>query len=228
MKKKIILLMVVLMSILLVGCEKEEVVEEGRALITDSFTNFITVKMNVLSSSYDKYAEEEASDELVNMMVFNMADYEATPVTICGLDKELIEDNFEGVYNKLDYEIKNESCTVTYKGATEEDKDVPYKVVTKYNSLTNSAQIKIYKDKKLHLTIEYIEADGKFVSQYYYENDKVLYKGLFSDAYLVVGMTNNSEKPESIYNTNNFFDKEWTKSNEIWIEYVDGKIVSLV
>lgn len=236
MKKIFLSLIILVLCLNFVGCQKEK--EDNNTNTDDGEKTNINnnVKPTLLLNSYDQYTKSKT--EIYNtlngvitkdnasmassLVGFLSADVAFIPITMCGLgESERI--GFELSYTDLEILSSESQCKVSY---TTDGIKSSYDAI--YDKKTDSIQIKIYKDEILMMINEHIKLDKGYASLRYYidGDDSIVYKAIFRDDYIAVGYFENVKKdPTSIYK--NKPNIEWTKNGTNWTEYKDGKITTI-
>jgi hypothetical protein len=230
---------ILLISFMLVGCgskiEYDVPVNGNENTVNDK------TKVGTIAQSYEKYVDlkSDAYNMLSNqteegenynfslsmgLLGFSTLDLTLVPLTFCGLEDEAAIAGLAFLYKDIDYKSTDDSCKITFKS---EDSKMTYD--TKYDKKSDSVQTKLYENDKLIAISEYVKLNKGYATQYYSieEESASIYKSIFDDERIIVGMNSDVSEPESIFKNESLATEEWTKSQELWTKYENGTVTSI-
>lgn len=241
MKKIMMICMVCFLALSLVGCGNNGTNQNNNNGSDDSGKKYNeNTKVKTIADSYSKYTELKSksydllSDNLdesnwsisLGLLGFVGVDLSLVPLTFCGLDDEAAVLGLKFLYQDVDYKSTKDTCDLTLK--SKDGESWTYNV--KFDEKTDSVQTKMYSNGKLQLVSEYVKLNEGYATQFYsIEEDGTsqVYKSIFDSKRMIVGMKSEVDEPESIFKNPSIATEEWTKSQELWSKYENGKTTSI-
>lgn len=195
--------------------------------ISVSYRKFTELKTEI----YDKLNAEISDSQNYNfslsmgLLGFATIDLSMIPLTFCGEDKEAALIGLSFLYSNTTYESTDNNCKISF---TTDAGKVSYDSI--YDKKSDSLQTKMYENDKLTAISEYVKLDNGYATQFYTDDgdEASVYKAIFDQKRIIVGMQNQTGIPESIYKNSSIATEDWTKSQELWSKYEDGKVVSII
>lgn len=245
MKKFGLLLFLICVCFVTIGCSKDvEMYDSEGNKVNESDVNENVnddTKVGTIAESYEKYTtlKGEVYTELTNKMEennqfnlslsmgllgFSSLDLTFIPLTFCGLEDQTAVAGLSFLYKNIDYKSTKDSCKIVF---TSDEGTMTYN--SKYDKKTDSLQTKVYEGDKLIAISEYTKLDSGYATQYYsVDEETVVYKSIFSQGKMIVGLVKNVSEPETLFKNSSMATEEWTKSEYMWAKYDNGVVTSIL
>lgn len=229
MKKRILIFLLIIISLMLVSCGKKTAggndIGGGKGkTIHESYEDYLEKKQDMyglLNTAIDANEGNYQDSIALSMSLISFAglDYSLVPLTFCGLDEASVKAGLLHLYGNIDYKSSNNSCTMTFTNGEEK---VRYESI--YDSATDSVQTKIFNNDKLVGLSEYVKIGTGYASQYYFsEENATIYKAVFDSQKMSISMKNSDTQPSSIYKTPSAINDSWVASDELYVIFENGE-----
>lgn len=196
--------------------------------IEESYTKYNELKEKVYTKLDNAINDDEGYNLSLGMGMVGFAsmDLSLIPVSLCGQEKEAVLSGLSFLYSSVEYNNDKKGCKFSLEN--KEGEKITYDIL--YDEKTDSMQTKVYDNGKLSIISEYIKLDQGYGSQFYSvdENASSIYKFIFDEDKIVIGIMNTNVEPESIFKNASSINEEWTMTKELWSKYENGKVTSII